>query len=90
MSCSDDFSSVIKTENETTGTGSGNNKPSVSFETSTSYTLNENETSHQVNILLSGSSDKVISVTVSDSLSGTAISGTDYMNSIFRGYDSAF
>ncbi|MFH0977113.1 MAG: kelch repeat-containing protein [Spirochaetota bacterium] len=73
-SCDDNFDDSIKKENNLTD----NSQPVVSFAVSSGYTTNENETDHQVNIILSKTSDKAISVTVSDLLNGSATALTDY------------
>ncbi|MBN2040951.1 MAG: hypothetical protein JW864_12980 [Spirochaetes bacterium] len=82
VSCADDFNTAIKSENETTEDSS---LPSIYFESSSSYTINENETPHQINILISKASDKKISVVLKDTANGSAIIGTDYT---LTGWDS--
>ncbi len=75
ISCNDNFEDSIKKENNYTD---NSGLPLVSFAASSSYTLNENATPDQINIVLSRASTDTISVTVTDLLTGTATAGTDY------------
>ncbi len=52
--------------------------PTVSFASSTSNTPNENAIQHNIDIVLSQTSGSVVTVTVTDLLTGAATAGTDY------------
>ena len=52
--------------------------PIVAFQAATSATADEAAGNHAINVVLSGSTPTAITVDVTDALSGTATSGTDY------------
>ncbi len=52
--------------------------PIVAFQAATSATADEAAGNHAINVVLSGTTPTAITVDVSDVLSGTATSGTDY------------